>query len=188
VDHIVFFPNGVIPRMSAAELGLETETILSSRRRVLQRLIFGRFQTTTPVFSAGARQPIPLTTGTTLMQAPVSSPDGKKLFAIGGQNLGEVVRYDANTNQFSPYVSGISAIQLGFSHDGQWVAYTSYPEGGLYRSKVDGSERLQLTSPPSPRFSPSGRQTANRLPSPADCRVSQVVFTQCPRMEELQKK
>jgi len=32
--------------------------------------------------------------------------------------------------------------------DGQWVAYASYPEGSLWRSKVDGTERLQLTFPP----------------------------------------
>ena len=32
------------------------------------------------------------------------------------------------------------------SKDGQWVAYSSYPEGILWRSKLDGIERLQLGS------------------------------------------
>jgi eukaryotic-like serine/threonine-protein kinase len=110
------------------------------------------------------QEPVRLTSGTTLMQAPVASADGKKLFAIGGANRGEVVRYDAKSKQYTPYISGISAIQLAFSKDGQWVAYTSYPEGGLYRSKTDGSERLQLTAPPQPaihpQWSPDGKQIA----------------------------
>jgi eukaryotic-like serine/threonine-protein kinase len=109
-------------------------------------------------------EPVQLTSGATLMQAPVPSPDGKKLFAIGGRNLGEVVKYDANSRQYLPYLSGTSAIQLGFSKDGQWVAYCSYPDGSLWRSKVDGSERLQLTSPRAPalqpQWSPDGRQIA----------------------------
>ena len=109
-------------------------------------------------------EPIRLTSGATLMQAPVSSPDGKKVFAIGGQNVGEVQRYDAISKQFSSFLSGISAIQLGFSKDGQWVAYCSYPDGSLWRSKVDGSERLQLTSPSrpalQPQWSPNGKQIA----------------------------
>ena len=109
-------------------------------------------------------EPIQLTAGATLMMAAVPSPVGKKLFAIGGRNLGEVVRYDANSRQFLPYLSGTSAIQLGFSKDGQWVAYVSYPDGALWRSKVDGSERLQLTSPSlatlQPQWSPDGKQIA----------------------------
>ena len=40
------------------------------------------------------------------------------------------------------------------------MAYVSYPEGTLWRSKMDGSERLQLTYAPQalmPRWSPDGR-------------------------------
>jgi len=106
--------------------------------------------------------PIQLTTGPTIMRTAVSNRDGRTLFAIGGGSLGEVVKYDSNSKQFAPYLSGMSAIQLGFSKDGQWVAYSSYPEGALWRSKVDGTERLQLTSPSAPalhpRWSPDGKQ------------------------------
>jgi len=105
-----------------------------------------------------------LTTGPTLMQASVPSRDGKTLFAIGGGPLGEVVRYDAKSQQFLPFLSGISAIQLGFSKDGQWVAYASCPDGALWRSKLDGTERLQLSSLPmavlQPQWSPDGKQIA----------------------------
>jgi Tol biopolymer transport system component len=109
-------------------------------------------------------EPMQLTTGPTPMQASVPSRDGKRLFAIGGGPLGEVVRYDAKSQQFLPFLSGISAIQLGFSKDGQWVAYASYPDGALWRSKVDGTERLQLSSLPmavlQPQWSPDGKQIA----------------------------
>jgi serine/threonine protein kinase/Tol biopolymer transport system component len=109
--------------------------------------------------------PVQLTTGPTLMNAAVPSRDGKKLFAIAGGPLGELIRHDANSRQFLPYLSGISAIQLAFSPDQQWVAYISYPEGELWRSKIDGSERLQLTSSTSmnavsPQWSHDGKQIA----------------------------
>jgi Tol biopolymer transport system component len=110
-------------------------------------------------------EPIQLTTGLGAMDGSVPSRDGKKLFAIQGAPLGELVRYDAKSRQFLPYLSGISAIHLSFSKDGQWVAYLSYPDASLWRSKVDGTERLQLTSPPItnvvvPRWSPDGKQIA----------------------------
>jgi len=35
-----------------------------------------------------------------------------------------------------------------FSRDGQWVTYVSYPDYTLWRSRADGSDRLQLTYPP----------------------------------------
>ena len=109
-------------------------------------------------------EPIQLTTGPTEMFASVPSRDGKKLFAIQGASLGELVQYDAKSQQFLPYLSGISAIHLGFSKDGQWVAYMNYTDGTLWRSKVDGTERLQLASSPMavmwPQWSPDGKQIA----------------------------
>jgi len=109
-------------------------------------------------------EPVQLTTSTNMMFSPVPSRDGKKLFAIQGAPLGELVRYDAKSQQFLPYLSGISAIHLSFSKDGQWIAYASYPDGALWRSKMDGTERLRLTSPPmavvQPQWSPDGKQIA----------------------------
>jgi len=109
-------------------------------------------------------EPMQLTTGPSLIFSPLPSRDGKKLFAIQGAPLGELVRYDAKSQQFLPYLSGTSAIHLSFSRDGQWVAYLSYPDTTLWRSKVDGTERLQLTFPPmevvQPKWSPDGKQIA----------------------------
>src|SRR5664279_4037122 len=82
------------------------------------------------------------------------SADGHKLFVVGRTFGGEAVRYDAKAGQFVPYLGGISADSFSFSKDGQWVAYVTYPDGALWRSKVDGSERLQLTYPPSGLFPP----------------------------------
>jgi Tol biopolymer transport system component len=74
------------------------------------------------------------------------------------------VRYDSASHQFTPYLSGISAMGVNFSNDGNWVTYAAYPEGTLWRSKADGSEPLQLTSPPlhatQPRWSPDGTHIA----------------------------
>jgi Tol biopolymer transport system component len=88
--------------------------------------------------------------------------DGKKIFATGSQLRGELTRFNQKTQQFEPYLSGVSADNVEFSRDGRWVAYVTYPEGSLWRSKADGSERLQLTFPPMqvflPRWSPDQKQ------------------------------
>jgi Tol biopolymer transport system component/DNA-binding winged helix-turn-helix (wHTH) protein len=109
-------------------------------------------------------RPIQLTAGPLNFGHPLPSKDGKEIFAIGDSHRAEVIRYDSHSDQFVPYFSGISAEGLAFSQDGQWVTYTSYPEGTLWRSKVDGSERLQLTFSPLrvllPRWSPDGKQIA----------------------------
>jgi eukaryotic-like serine/threonine-protein kinase len=88
--------------------------------------------------------PVALTSGPLSFVAPEPSLDGKKIYAIGEQRRSELVRYDAKTGQFLPYLGGISARQLLFSRDGKWVAYVSYPEGDLWRCRADGSEKLEL--------------------------------------------
>jgi Tol biopolymer transport system component/DNA-binding winged helix-turn-helix (wHTH) protein len=107
---------------------------------------------------------IQLTNGPLLFSNPVPSKDGKRIFAVGEVDRGQLVRYDAITRQVVPYLSGLSAEGVSFSRDGGWVAYVMYPDGTLWRSKVDGSERLQLTFPPlvagSSNWSPDGKRIA----------------------------
>jgi hypothetical protein len=95
---------------------------------------------------------------------PIAGKDGHELFAIGALHRAEVVRYDLREHRFIPYLPGISAEGLDFSKDGKWVTYTSYPEGTLWRSRVDGTDRRQLTFSDKrvllPRWSPDGKQIA----------------------------
>jgi DNA-binding winged helix-turn-helix (wHTH) protein/Tol biopolymer transport system component len=105
-------------------------------------------------------EPAQLTIGQLSSLAPAFSPDGRKLFVIGQQLRGELQRFDARTGEFVTYLGGISASFVSFSRDGQWVTYVAYPEGTLWRSRLDGSERLQLTFAPMeamvPKWSPDG--------------------------------
>lgn len=106
-------------------------------------------------------QPIELTSSPMTLSSPLPSRDGKKLFLVGRTYRGQLIRYDSKSVQFAPFLGGISAEFVDFSKDGQWVAYVSYREGTLWRSRTDGSERLQLTYPPMypilPRWSPDGK-------------------------------
>ena len=108
-----------------------------------------------------APKPTQLTSSPMTLSSPLPSKDGKKLFVIGRTYRGELVRYDAGTSQFVPFLAGISAEYVDFSKDGQWVTYASYPDGALWRSRTDGTEPLQLTfspiSPVLPRWSPDGK-------------------------------
>jgi DNA-binding winged helix-turn-helix (wHTH) protein len=76
----------------------------------------------------------------------VPSRDGKKLFLNVYVDRMELVRYNAASRQFMPY-PGISGFAVSVSRDGQWVTYTSWPDFKLWRSRLDGSQRLQLSSP-----------------------------------------
>jgi eukaryotic-like serine/threonine-protein kinase len=109
-------------------------------------------------------EPIQLTSGPLSFHSPQPSLDGKKIFVIGEQPRGELVRYDAKSGQFISYLGGISAREVNFSPDGQWVSYISFPDGELWRSRADGTQKLQLTMSPfwvgSAAWSPDGRQIA----------------------------
>jgi len=106
--------------------------------------------------------PVQLTAGPLSFHSAQPSLDGKRIFAIGEQRRGELERFDAKSDQFVPYLAGVSATDVSFSRDGQWVAYTTYPEPSIWRSRIDGSDKLQLTRRPfvavGPTWSPDGKK------------------------------
>jgi DNA-binding winged helix-turn-helix (wHTH) protein/Tol biopolymer transport system component len=106
-------------------------------------------------------KPVQLTNGPLDFWLPVPSKDGKKIFAMGGQPRSEVLQYDGRS--FVPYLGGTSASDLAFSADRKRVAYVSVPEQALWSSKIDGSDRIQLSDPGAmeaalPRWSPDGSE------------------------------
>jgi len=114
------------------------------------------------IFRRTRSEPVQLTAGPLSFMTPTPSRDGRRLFVVGVQSRGELMRYDKKSQQFLTYLSGISAEGLDFSRDGEWLTYVGYPEATLWRSRVDGSQRLQLTYPPMavglPQWSPDGKR------------------------------
>ena len=106
-------------------------------------------------------KPVQLTSSPLFLQSFLPSKDRKKLFVVGQTFRGELTRYDLKSRRLEPFLGGISAEFVALSKDKQWVAYVAYPENKLWRSKVDGSERLQLTTDANPvflpRWSPDGK-------------------------------
>lgn len=110
----------------------------------------------------GRPKPVQLTNGPLDFSYPLPSKDVKKLFAFGVQPRAELMRYESKSG-FEPFLGGMSVSDVDFSKDGKWITYVSIPERALWRSKLDGSDRLQLTNPGAmlaglPRWSPDGKQ------------------------------
>jgi eukaryotic-like serine/threonine-protein kinase len=109
-----------------------------------------------------------LTIGPLSYSAAFPSRDGKRIFAVAAKQRGELIRFDMKSHQFLPLLPGVSAIDISFSRDGKWVAYDSYPDHSLWRSRSDGTERMQLTYPPMvagfPVIAPDGTRVAFHTP------------------------
>jgi eukaryotic-like serine/threonine-protein kinase len=111
-----------------------------------------------------SNKPMRLTTGPLSYSEAVSSHDPNQIFAVANKDHAELVRYDLNTREFATIFPGESVSDLTYSADGAWVAYSSYPEHSLWRSRSDGTDRMQLTFPPmevwEPNISSDGTKVA----------------------------
>jgi serine/threonine protein kinase len=87
-----------------------------------------------------------LTPGQPEVTGMAPSRDGNGMFVVGRLAQGSLHFYDDKEKRFLPYLGGLPATQLVVSPDRKWMVYTDYPRGYLWRCKIDGSERLQLTN------------------------------------------
>jgi Tol biopolymer transport system component len=110
-------------------------------------------------------RPMALYEGAHFFAVPTPDVTGNRLFIIGAQaEIRELTRFDPIVKRTEPYLSGIAARWVRFSRDRQWVAYIDAHDYTLWRSRADGTERLQLTFSPCAAFTPiwssDGKQLA----------------------------
>jgi serine/threonine protein kinase/Tol biopolymer transport system component len=79
-----------------------------------------------------------------LAAAPMRDSQG--LFVLGKTDEGAMRAYDPRSKKLLPYLDDLSMIEFVISPDRQWMAYTEYPSRQLWKSRLDGSDRVQLTS------------------------------------------
>ncbi len=91
--------------------------------------------------------------------ASAPARDSHHLFVLGTPAQGAMQALDPRTGKMEPYLGGLSASEFAISPDGQWMAYSEFPTAFLWKSKVDGSQPIQLTSSgvSMERWSPDGK-------------------------------
>jgi DNA-binding winged helix-turn-helix (wHTH) protein/Tol biopolymer transport system component len=92
--------------------------------------------------------PFQITNGPLSYQAPVAGRAGHEIFFLGLDARSELLQYDPASALFLPANNTLGSAQyVRYSRDGRWVAWLSLRGSTLWRSRTDGSERLQLTGP-----------------------------------------
>lgn len=119
-----------------------------------------RIQTSGPASHA---YELPINIGTLWMAVPGVSADSLFLM-ISDAYRGELLKFDPGQKTLQTYLPGISAAFVAFSPDGNWITYANTQDNTLWRSRVDGTQALQLTKPPMEvevsAWSPDGRHIA----------------------------
>jgi Tol biopolymer transport system component len=79
-----------------------------------------------------------------LAAAPMRDSQG--LFVLGKTDEGAMRAYDPRSKKLLPYLDDLSMLEFVISPDRQWMAYSEYPSRHLWKSRLDGSEKVQLTN------------------------------------------
>ncbi len=92
-------------------------------------------------------EPHQITDGPLEYAAPSTSPGGDRVYFIGASAQYELLRGTPNSAAFTPLDLNLSAADLAqYSPDGKWIAWLNAADDSLWRSRADGSERIELTS------------------------------------------
>jgi DNA-binding winged helix-turn-helix (wHTH) protein/Tol biopolymer transport system component len=106
------------------------------------------------LFRRRTGQPLQLTTGPIAFDHPIAMPDGKRIFAIGSHDEYQLLRIDPKNLAKTAMLAESGATDMDFSLDGQWVVYAARENGTLWKSRIDGSGKVQLTAGATGAFAP----------------------------------
>jgi Tol biopolymer transport system component len=96
---------------------------------------------------AADREPRRITNGPLDYAAPSTVPGSERVFFIGNTAQFELLRAVPNSSAFTALDPNLSAAEMAqYSPDGKWVAWTNAADHSLWRSQIDGSERIELTT------------------------------------------
>jgi len=117
-----------------------------------------------PWYRAGGG-PRQITNGPLEYEAPGTAPGGDRVYFIGATAQFELLRAMPGSTGFVSLNQNLSAAAMAeYSPDGKWVAWLNEADNSLWRSRVDGKERIELTTSPlrifNMRWSPDDRSLA----------------------------
>jgi len=99
--------------------------------------------------------PVQLTTGPIAFDRPVALPNAGRVFVIGSQSEYQLLRIDPKTSSKTAMLTESGATSIDFSLDGQWVVYAARESGTLWKSRLDGTGKLELTAKATGAFAPT---------------------------------
>lgn len=110
-------------------------------------------------------EPRQITNGPLDYEAPSTSPGSGRIYFIGVNGQIELLHALPKSPAFVALDHNLSAAALAeYSPDGHWVAWLNASDSSLWRSRADGSERIELTTPPlrifSMKWSPDNKRLA----------------------------
>jgi dipeptidyl aminopeptidase/acylaminoacyl peptidase len=124
----------------------------------------GTYELISPRGSNSGRKPRPhvLRRSKWISLGMTSTRDSANLLVIGRVAQGSMEAYDSKGQRFIPFSDDLAASSFVISPDRQWMVYADYPRHLLWRSRLDGSERVPLTDIPAwtPVWSPDSKWVA----------------------------
>ena len=148
------FPGGTSHLQTAAAVGLPMGNISVFQSEQDGRANIWATREQAGLFRKSSPKPVQLTVGPMNLHSPLPSLDGKRLFVVGVQPRGELVRYDMMTRQFVPFLSGIRPSTSTFPEmDSGWltILILKLPFGVANWTAVSGfsspSSRCEQPSP-----------------------------------------
>jgi len=106
------------------------------------------------LFRRHSSVPIQLTRGPIAFDHPNALHNTNRVFVIGSHNEYQLLRIDPRTSVKTAMLAESGATDMDFSLDGQWIVYAARENGTLWKSRIDGSGKVQLTAGATGAFAP----------------------------------
>ena len=77
--------------------------------------------------------------------ASAPARDSAHLYVLGRADQSMMQVLDPRAGKWEPFPGSLSAAEFAISPDRRWMAYSDLPDGHLWKSRLDGSQPVQLT-------------------------------------------